>query len=245
MAQKLGTRDEVRQTFSVQRPDLDIKLHQTQSGAFQFGVGRDAKIVTRLEDVEPFGPQIRAMVEAWLTAHGPQTAYQARIEQDLHEASENPGTVDAQLRLLESIVPGVRGEILAQIQGVLQQHGIIRPATDAPTPMLTRSARTPSVGDMPEMVKAQLLAKHGLHNIKREFDPDLAEAIGDGEDVPDTTLVGPDAILAHERDTLSAVVPDDEGPVDQDLVGVGVSDEGGDSESEATRIKKPSGKKKR
>lgn len=89
--QLLG-KDIVLHTWVGSSGDL---LHRTTAG-FQFGSGRERKIVTSVEEVESFGEEAQGMVRRWLEGNGVKEAQKHLMDREVAEqASEAPGTLDA------------------------------------------------------------------------------------------------------------------------------------------------------
>lgn len=109
----------VMMTFVGGEPPLT--LHRTPSG-FQFGLGRDAQIITNMDEVKDFHPSVQTQVQAWLNAGGVKQANQARTEQEISDrASELPGTLDA---MAEKLGPGVKAQIYEMLKSFVQGGGI-------------------------------------------------------------------------------------------------------------------------
>lgn len=167
----------------------DQQLLRLMSGAYQFGVGKDARIVTDLAEVADFGPTVQGEVGAWLAANGPRVAMQHKVDQDIHEqAMAAPGSLDARLALLENISPGLKGEVQALLDSILVKHGLVHAASDAPAPARNVGHHRPATTD-----EIRAMAKSGLpydpEHPPKVWEPegDLAGSASDLRDVPDMT----------------------------------------------------------
>lgn len=117
--QRLGKSDMVMMTFVGGEPPMT--LHRTPSG-FQFGLGKDAQIVTHIDEVKGFHPSVQVQVQAWLNQGGVKKANQARTEQEISDrASEGPGTLDA---MAEKLGPGVKAQIYEMLKSFVQGGGV-------------------------------------------------------------------------------------------------------------------------
>jgi hypothetical protein len=165
----------------------DLQLIKLVSGAFQFGVGKDARIVTDLAEVGSFGPHVQMEVSQWLQANGPRTAMQDKTQQDIHEQSmATPGSLDARLALLENVSPGLKGEVQALLDAILIKHGLVHAASDAPPP--TKNAGYHRAANEDEI---RAMAKAGM-----PFDPEHPPKVWE----PDGDLAGPASALRDEPD---------------------------------------------
>lgn len=185
-----GRQDKVEMTYTVSlKEGGDFHLHRLASGAYQTGIGRDARIITDLSQVAMFGADVQGQVAEWLNAQGAQRAMQEKVEQDIHEASmSRPGDIDARLELAEKIAPGIKGEIASVIDQVLAKHGIIRDPGAQSGPGQTGGKMRPATQqEINEMVKAGMAVD--LNNPPMVFDPsgDLAGSARTLQDAPDMT----------------------------------------------------------
>lgn len=180
-----GRKDKVDVIFAAG----DLQLIRLMSGAYQFGVGKDARIVTALSEVGEFGPDVQKEVSLWLQANGPRTAMQDKTQQDIHEQSmATPGSMDARLALLEQVSPGLKGEIQALIDGILIKHGLVHAASDAPPPAKQAGRyRQATQDEIRQMSKAGL--PYDPNNPPKMWDPEgeLAGSASDLHDEPDMT----------------------------------------------------------
>lgn len=95
-------------------------LHRTTTG-FQFGTGRDRKLVTGIDQIEPFHPTVQKQVSDWLAANGVQEAKAALMDREVCEAAnEAPGTLDA---MAEKLGPDVKSQLFQMLKGALNQTG--------------------------------------------------------------------------------------------------------------------------
>lgn len=180
-------RDLVHQSFSVFNPKTNeqYQLFELKSGAFQWGTGRDAKIVSSVDEVLVFGPHISARVEAWLKRNGPKLAYQEKVRQDIQEQSGSlPGSLDSRVAMLEQMNPGLKADIQALLDAKLVQAGLVPDpssmgltSTPAPNPRLKQLSRE----------ERALLAKRGIQfapgTEPRSFDPDSIDFDSDGPEL--------------------------------------------------------------
>lgn len=110
--QLLG-KDIVLHTWVGSNGDL---LHRTTAG-FQFGSGRERKIVTSVEEVESFGEEAQGMVRRWLEGNGVSQAQKHLMDRDVAEqASEAPGTLDA---MAKKLGPEVTAQLFQLLQSAL------------------------------------------------------------------------------------------------------------------------------
>lgn len=184
-----GRQDKVDQAFSISTPTADLILFKLMSGAYQFGIGRDAKIVTELAEVGAFGPKIQQDVAKWLLANGPRKAMQDKVAADVHEQSmAEPGSIDARLALLDQAAPGLKGEITSLIDSILVKHGLVQAASDAPIGTGPKPAGRYRQAT-PEEVR--IMAKAGL-----PLDPNNPPKVWD----PEGELAGPASLLRDAPD---------------------------------------------
>lgn len=180
--------DKVDRTYSMTTPDGDWMLHRLMSGAFQFGVGPHAQIVTEASQVSMFPEAVQAEVRDWLETHGPEAAMQEKVAQRVQAQSEaGPSSIDARLALLDEKIPGIRGEILSKIDAALVANGLVR----SPTVPTLGESRHPAEAVTTELSaeEARILQKAGVPlapgRMPRAFDPDLADRVASTPDVPD------------------------------------------------------------
>lgn len=96
------------------------QLHRTTTG-FQFGTGRDRKLVTGMDQMEPFHPDVKKDVSEWLAANGLHEARAALMDREVCEAAnEAPGTLDA---MAEKLGPDVKSQLFQMLKGALHQTG--------------------------------------------------------------------------------------------------------------------------
>lgn len=178
--------DKVDRTYAASSPTGDWMLHKLMSGAFQFGVGPHAQIVTSMEQVNMFGLSVQEDVRAWLETHGPEAAMQEKVAQQVQaQAEAGPGSLDARLALLDERMPGIRGEILSKIDAALVANGLVRSPTVPTAPGPFPDAMTTALS----AEELRILQKAGYaidpQRMPRAFDPDLAARVAAAPDVPD------------------------------------------------------------
>ncbi len=113
-------KDKIQMTFA----HGDLLLHQLISGAFQFGHGEDAQIITALDQVEVFPDVIKAKVKAWLEGGGPNAAVKdkrARLVQQ--KAERTQGMIDE----LAGLIGGedLQGQIIELLTAALKTRGVL------------------------------------------------------------------------------------------------------------------------
>lgn len=184
-----GRQDRIVSTFTATIDGGDYQLHKTASGNFQFGVGKDAKILTVLDEAAMFGPEVQAQVAQWLEGQGPQKAMQEKISADIHEASmTRPGDVDSRLELLEQASPGIKGEILSLIDGILEKKGLVSSPTGSGRGQAGGVMREATSAEIDQMLKSGM--KFDPAHPPKVFDPAgaLAGSARTLNDSPDVTL---------------------------------------------------------
>ncbi len=110
-------------------------LHKTTAG-FQFGTGRERQIVTSLEQVSNFHPDVQAKVADWLGANGVREAEKHLMDREVSEkASEAPGTLDA---MAAQLGQETKAQLFHLLKSALENKvgGITPPAPAAEAPIV-------------------------------------------------------------------------------------------------------------
>ena len=93
-------------------------LHQTSAG-FQFGSGKDRKIITGPDQVAMFAESVQKLVSDWLAANGVFEANKEVMDRDIVElAKEQPGSLDA---MAEKLGPDVKAQLFQMLQSAIHQ----------------------------------------------------------------------------------------------------------------------------
>lgn len=188
--------------YSNRQTNEDHHLFELASGAFQWGSGREAKIVQSVEEVKMFHPTLVARVAQWLARNGPRLAYQDKVSADIQEqAHAQMGSVDARLAVLETANPGLRADILRLLDQKLVSLGLVpNPTSASPEedPTATRRAHLRELNAKEQ----HLLAKSGKMipgQQPKAFDPDGLDLDTDAPDLsPGMDRAGAMARLQQE-----------------------------------------------
>lgn len=230
-----GRQDSVLMTYTVALQSGEFQLHKLTSGAFQTGIGRDAKIITDISQVGMFGPDVQGEVGEWLSRQGAQRAMQEKVERDIHDASmSRPGDIDARLELAETVAPGIKGEIAQAIDRVLVRHGIIPNPGQLSGPGHSAGNKRPATqAEINDMIKSGVPVDP--NNPPMVFDPagDLAGDARSLQDAPDMTREMQEAserissamdLLQQEQSEALAMADSVDGEFEEeDLAGVGAN----------------------
>jgi len=107
-------------------------LHRTTAG-FQFGTGRDRKIITEIEQVSMFQSNVQQLVSDWLGQNGVVQAQKHLMDREVAEqASEAPGTLDT---LADKLGPEVKAQLFQMLKGAIHSK-IETPPSPAQDPAL-------------------------------------------------------------------------------------------------------------
>lgn len=187
----------IRATHSFVDPKsgAEFMLNEMVSGSFQWGTGRDARIVSELDEVCMFSPHIQARVKTWLEKNGHRQAYQDRIHADIQAKAESePGSIDARLAALEPQFPGLRAELIATIDEVLVKTGVVKDPSNRGMQANADGAQTNERrlgGKLTELSNEELriMQRQGYHvtpgSAPRSFDPQVT---GEEADVVEESL---------------------------------------------------------
>lgn len=176
--QRLGKRDIIIETYVG---NDHRHLHRTTSG-FQFGVDEATQIVTSVEDVKAFAPDVQEAVAKWLDQGGVAQAKKAQVDLELSEkASVARGTLDA---LADKAGPEIKAMLFTMLKQALEGNAVTGPT------MQDKKV---------EKLEGGILVQSAGGN--RRFIPDAN--IGDSDDEK-PVLVG--AGVAEAKDTMSAAL---------------------------------------
>jgi len=102
----------------------DLLLHQLISGAFQFGHGEDAQIITELEQVDAFPAVVKEKVKTWLDGGGVNAAVKDKRSRLLAQKAERTqGMIDE----LAGLIGGedLQGQIIELLTAALKTRGVL------------------------------------------------------------------------------------------------------------------------
>lgn len=130
-------RDQVAQSYA----EGPLTLHRLVDGTFQFGVGKDASVVSTIEQVKRFDEGVQAQVDRWLKSGGYERGMEAKRTLDLADSSQAmPGSLEA--AIMAKGGAALLGQIHALITGSKNQSV---PPSAVPPDVLRPDPKVPVV----------------------------------------------------------------------------------------------------